>query len=69
MDETKQLIVHLPSSMKDDLQKVADREHRSLSGQVRLLLEEGLSRITDAHPPAAAKSDVRSGDSAVSALS
>lgn len=38
-----QIIVHVPESTKADLKALADREHRSLSGQIRLFIEQGLA--------------------------
>ena len=37
-----QISITLPPPLKAELQRIADREHRSLAGQIRLFLERSV---------------------------
>ena len=39
-DETEVVKIRLSSTIKDKLQEIADREQRTLAGQIRLALQE-----------------------------
>ncbi len=40
----ERLVVDLDHETKEQLEKLAEREHRTISGQVRLFIENGLAQ-------------------------
>jgi len=42
--EYESLTIRMPLDLKHELEKVADSEHRSVSGQVRFFLEQAVRR-------------------------
>lgn len=48
-----QITLTLPPPLKAELQRIADREHRSLNGQIRFFLEREVPVAGTAHETAA----------------
>lgn len=44
-DET--LVISIEKQTKDRLEDVAGKEHRSVAGQARVFIEDGLARVAD----------------------
>ena len=51
-----QISITLPPPLKAELQRIADREHRSLAGQIRLFLERSVP-VADTDPETAAPTE------------
>jgi hypothetical protein len=47
--EYESLTLRIPTDLKHEIEQVAEREHRTLSGQVRFFLESAVRRIDTDH--------------------